>query len=191
MEAIVDRGADILEHLGSAIDQISRAVFKGTMSDLKRQAQPTASLRHTLGKLGALDDRLSKARDVLLGIGRIASFAADIGHEWIPAEFRSRLDAVCKDVTSLSDYETHLSDKIQFLLDAILGYITIEQNDIFKVLTIASVVGVPPTLLAGIWGMNFKEMPELNWAVGYPMAWALIILSGVLPLLWFRKKGWF
>jgi len=191
MEAIIDRGADILEHLGAAIDKISRSVFQGGLSDLKGRGNSTGSLRQTLGKLGSMDDRLSKARDVLLGIGRIASFAADIGHEWISPEFRSRLEAVCKDVSSLSDYETHLSDKIQFLLDAILGYITIEQNDIFKVLTIASVVGVPPTLLAGIWGMNFKNIPELNWDLGYPMAWAAIILSGLLPLVWFRKKGWF
>ena len=104
---------------------------------------------------------------------------------------RKRLDSVSKDVMSLSDYETRLSDKIQLLLDAILGFINIEQNDLFKILTIVSVVGVPPTILVGVWGMNFKAMPELNWAWGYPLAWLAIIASAVLPVIWFRWAGWF
>jgi magnesium transporter len=191
LEAIVDRGADVLEHLGGKIDGVSRAVFRGNMADIKNPQKETKTLRQALSRVGELGDRLSKARDILLGVGRIAAFTGDVCHEWLPSEYHDRLKAVSKDVSSLSDYETHLSDKIQFLLDAILGYITIEQNDIFKVLTIASVVGVPPTLMAGIWGMNFKVMPELNWPLGYPMAWAVIILSAVLPLVWFWRRGWF
>lgn len=86
---------------------------------------------------------------MLLGVGRMASFTPDVCHDGLSDDFRDRLHAVTKDVASLSDYETHLSDKTQFLLDAVLGFITIEQNDIFKVLTIASVVGVPPPLWQG------------------------------------------
>jgi len=97
---------------------------------------------------------------------------------------------VAKDIASLNDYEDHLSNKVQFLLDAILGFITIAQNDLFKILTIVSVVGIPPTLVAGIYGMNFKYMPELNWVEGYPFALAAIVLSAVLPLLWFKWRGW-
>ena len=104
---------------------------------------------------------------------------------------RKRLDSVTKDVVSLSDYETRLSDKIQLLLDAILGFINIQQNDLFKILTIVSVIGVPPTILVGVWGMNFKGMPELNWAWGYPFAWLAILGSIALPLLWFKAAGWF
>jgi magnesium transporter len=126
----------------------------------------------------------------LLGVDRIASFAGGVGRDWIVPETRTRLNAVSKDVASLSDYETRLSDKIQLLLDAVLGFINIAQNEIFKILTIASVVGIPPTLLAGIWGMNFKNMPELNWAWGYALAWLAIIASGLLPLLWFKLRGW-
>lgn len=191
LEGLVDRGADALEHIGAAIDDISRTVFKGKFDDPRHPGRATLTLRHTLSKIGALGDRLSQVRDVLLGIGRIASFSSDSGFDWVTKKDKDRLSAVSKDVRSLSDYEAHLSGKIQFLLDAVLGYINIEQNDIFKVLTIASVVGVPPTLLAGIWGMNFKVMPELSWIWGYPMAWGLIILSGLLPLLWFWRKGWF
>jgi magnesium transporter len=81
--------------------------------------------------------------------------------------------------------------KVQFLLDATLGFISIEQNSAVKVLTVFSLVGIPPTLLAGIWGMNFKLMPELQWQYGYAYAWAAILLSAVLPLIWFKRKGWF
>jgi magnesium transporter len=189
LEAIVDRGADVLEHLGVTADGLSRSVFKGELVK-KGPVRSTRKLREALANVGVLADRLAKARDVLLGVGRIASYADDVGGEWITASSRIRLEAVSKDVVSLSDYESRLSDKIQLLLDAVLGFINIEQNDLFKILTIVSVVGVPPTLLAGTWGMNFKNMPELNWQWGYALAWIAIIVSGLLPLLWFKLRGW-
>jgi magnesium transporter len=190
LEAIVDRGADALEHLGTAVDKISKSIFHGDSSDPKHRTRSTARLHQILGDIGANSNHLAQARDALLGAGRLAAFVGDVGREWIPQQFRTRLHAIAKDVASLSDYETHLSDKVQFLLDATLGYISIEQNDLFKVLTIVSVIGVPPTLLAGIWGMNFKNMHELDWAWGYPLAWLAIILSAVLPLIWFKRRGW-
>ena len=95
-----------------------------------------------------------------------------------------------KDVRSLNEYERHLNTKIQFLLNAALGFLTTEQNNLFKVLTIASVVGIPPVLVAGVYGMNFNFMPELSWQFGYPFGLALILISGLLPLLWFKWRGW-
>jgi magnesium transporter len=191
LEAIVDRGADVLEGLRGELDQISRKVFRGNPAHRSHTVRSTDALRKTLSAVGAIGERVSQARDVLLGVGRIASFARDIGEEWITPEFRVRLRAVLKDVTSLNEYEAHLSGKVQFLLDAVLGYITIEQNDLFKVLTIASVVGIPPTLIAGLYGMNFKFMPELDWAWGYPFGLALILASALIPLVWFKWRGWF
>ena len=90
----------------------------------------------------------------------------------------------------MNDYEGHLSNKVQFLLDAILGFISTEQNDLFKVLTVVSVIGIPPTLVAGIYGMNFKVMPELNWEWGYPFGLAVIVLSAILPYALFKWRGW-
>ena len=148
-------------------------------------------MREALENVGELADRLAKSRDVLLGVGRIASYADNVGSEWITVASKKRLEAVSKDVASLSDYETRLSDKIQLLLDAVLGFINIQQNEMFKVLTIVSVVGVPPTILVGVWGMNFKNMPELSWTFGYPLSLLAIIASGVLPLIWFKRRGWF
>ena len=190
IEATVDRGADVLEHLGATTDNLSRSVFKGGLAHRKGPVRSTRKLREDLANVGVLTDRLAMARDALLGVGRVASYASDVGHEWITPSSRTRLEAISKDVASLSDYESRLSDKIQLLLDAVLGFINIEQNDLFKILTIVSVVGVPPTLLAGIWGMNFKNMPELNWVWGYGLAWIAIIASGLLPLLWFKLRGW-
>ncbi len=101
-----------------------------------------------------------------------------------------KLAAAQTDVLSLTDYETHLSIKAQFLLDAVLGLINTKQNDIFTVLTVVSVVGIPPTLVASIYGMNFKNMPELSWAWGYQWGLAMIALSTIVPILWFKWRGW-
>jgi len=191
LEAMIDRGADVLEHLGARVDTLSRGVFKGGLVRSKRPVRSSRRMREALENIGELADRLAKARDVLLGVGRIASFAGDVGSEWITEASKKRLHAVSKDVASLSDYETRLTDKIQLLLDAVLGFINIQQNELFKILTIVSVVGVPPTILVGIWGMNFKHMPELDWTFGYPLAWLVIIASALLPLIWFRRRGWF
>jgi magnesium transporter len=191
LEAMVDRGADVLEHLGATTDSLSRDVFKGSLVRSGKPVRSSRRMREALENLGSMSDRLSRARDVLLGVQRIAGFAGEVGNDWVTPVTRKRLVSVTKDVMSLSDYETRLSDKIQLLLDAILGFINIQQNDLFKILTIVSVVGVPPTILVGIWGMNFKGMPELNWSWGYPFAWLALLGSIALPLLWFRWAGWF
>ena len=101
-----------------------------------------------------------------------------------------RLGAVRGDIASLNDYQAHLASKVQFLLDAMLGFISIQQNDIVKTLTVVSVVGVPPVLIAGIYGMNFHNMPELAWPLGYPFAIALIVVSGLIPLGFMKWRGW-
>jgi magnesium transporter len=191
LEAMVDRGADVLERLGAELDKVSRSVFRGDPAKLKRVVRSNEALRRTLIAVGAIGDRLSLTRDVLLGVSRIAPFVTSLGKDWIIPEFEARLGAVTKDIASLNDYEGHLSNKVQFLLDAILGFITIQQNELFKVLTIASVVGIPPTLMAGIYGMNFKFMPELSWTWGYPFGLAIIVLSALIPLIWFKWRGWF
>jgi magnesium transporter len=191
LEALVDRGADVLERLGGELDQISRSVFRGDPSRRRRTLRSNEALRRALSSIGNIGDRLSQARDVFLGVARIVPFVLGLRHAWIVPEFASRLGAVSRDVASLNDYEAHLSNKVQFLLDAVLGFITIEQNDLFKVLTIVSVVGIPPTLMAGIYGMNFKFMPELNWTWGYPFGLAVIALSALIPVVWFKWRGWF
>jgi magnesium transporter len=191
LEVMVDRGVDVLERLGAELSKISKSVFRGDPSRPKHIARSNNALRRALIAVGSTGDRLALARDALLGIGRIAPFVLSLRKDWIIPEFEARLEAVAKDIVSLNDYEGHLSNKVQFLLDAILGFITIQQNDLFKVLTIVSVVGIPPTLVAGIYGMNFKYMPELNWIGGYPFGLAMILLSALIPIAWFKWRGWF
>jgi magnesium transporter len=191
MEALVDRGADVLEHLGGELDGISRSVFRGDPSKSRHPVRSNDAMRRTLIAVGAIGDRLSQARIVFLGVGRMIPFVLSLKHDWIMPESATRLAAVSSDVASLSDYEGYLSNKVQFLLDAVLGFINIEQNDLFKVLTIVSVVGIPPTLIASIYGMNFKFMPELSWTWGYPFGLSVIVLSALIPLIWFKWRGWF
>jgi magnesium transporter len=112
------------------------------------------------------------------------------GDTHVTQDARTRLRTLSRDVGPMSEYATFLGDKVQFLLDATLGFINIEQNEIVKTLTIASVVGIPPVLVAGIYGMNFRVMPELRWTLGYPMALALIVVSGLVPLWFFKRRGW-
>jgi magnesium transporter len=188
-EAIIDRVADLLEAGAAELDHISRQVFH------KRERPSGASKieqhqRAILSKVGLIGERLSHIRDVLLGVGRIVPFVLEVRHAPAPDPIAARLKAVRQDILSLNDYEAHLANKVQFLLDAVLGFITISQNDIFKVLTVASIVGIPPTLMAGVYGMNFKIMPELNWAWGYPFGLVVIVISALIPLAWFKIKGW-
>lgn len=191
LEAFVDRGADVLERLGVDLDLISKAVFRGDPKRKHQTARSNKALRRALITIGNIGDRLSQARIVFLGIDRMVPFVLGLKHDWIVPEFENRLNAVGKDVASLNAYEENLSNKVQFLLDAVLGFINIEQNDLFKILTIVSVVGIPPTVVVGIYGMNFKFMPELNWTFGYPFGLAMVVLSALIPLAWFKWRGWF
>jgi magnesium transporter len=184
IETIVDNSADKLERAGAECDELSRSAFR----DGGRRA--SRDLRTTLSRIGHVADNTSRVRDALLGLGRVAAFVTDSAAEGAPNVNAARIKAIRADIASLADYEVHLSGKVQFLLDATLGFINIEQNDIVKTLTVASVVGIPPVLLAGIYGMNFRFMPELGWSFGYPMAIGLIIASALVPLLWFKKRNW-
>jgi magnesium transporter len=193
LEAVVDRIADVLERIAGELDALSHRLFRaGPTVPLRRRgaAAESADLRVILRRIGRSGDLASKIRDGLLGIGRIVPFVLSTAAEWLPADVKPRLETVRQDVASLNDYDAHLVNKLQLLLDATLGMINIEQNNIIKVLTIVSVVGVPPTLVASMYGMNFRHMPELDWAWGYPYGLAVIALSAVLPLLWFKWRGW-
>jgi len=188
LEAIVDRLADVMELSRNNLDNVSRRIFHS--DGPHRPTAEDMALRATLRTLGRVGDLISKVRDSLLGARRIASYLGQVEKEMFAPDLRVRLKTLRQDIGSLTDYDMHLTNKTQFLLDATLGFINIAQNNIMKVFTITSVLGIPPVLLAGMWGMNFEYMPELKWQFGYPLAIVAIILSAVAPLYWFRKRGW-
>ena len=187
IEAVIDRKADVLEAQGAQMEELSAEVFNAP----EGRRRDSAAMRRLLRRVGGFGDRGSKMRGSLLSLNRILPFVVDTADGRLPPALEQRLNAARGDVASLTAYVENLANKVQFLLDASLGLINIEQNDVFKILTVVSAVGVPPTLVASIYGMNFKMMPELEWRFGYPYAIALIVLSTVLPLWWFRRKGWF
>jgi len=190
IEAMVDRIADVLEHVGAQLDDLSRLAFQVDAPGKHSPSRADRTLRNALRRIGLLGEHVSHIRDSLLGIGRIVPFVMETGHGWIGEAYATRLRTARQDIASLNDYDAQLSNKVQFLLDAILGFINIEQNNIIKILTVVSVVGIPPTLVASIYGMNFKSMPELQWDWGYPYGLSVIAASAVLPLVIFKIRGW-
>lgn len=193
MEAIVDRLADLLEREGAELDDVSHKIFRAERLGAKekhRSGREAASLREIIRTIGRAGDLISKIRDSLLGIARIVPFVSARGMEWMPAAAHSRLTPLGADVKSLNDYDAYLNGKIQFLLDATLGLINIEQNNIIKVLTVISAVSIGPTLVASWYGMNFANMPELGWNFGYPFAIFLALLTALIPLVWFKARDW-
>lgn len=190
LEAMVDTDADVLEKTARELGEISRRVFRRNDSRPSRGPRLNRRLRQALAAVGDTGEHLSQLRESLMGLQRITAFAAEMGQSWLGQDTQARLKTVLQDLSSLADFEAHLSGKTQFLLDATLGFINTEQNDIFKVLTIVSVVGIPPTLIASMYGMNFHNMPELSWPWGYQYGLTLIATSTVLPILWFKWRGW-
>ncbi len=187
LEAIVDRLADILERAGRDIDGISRSVFK------QRNAKPTKTkdFQAVLENIGQKGDLVSKIRDSLVTLDRLVGFLGQVTLQRKSAkDARDRVKTLSRDVHSLSDHASFLSQKITFLLDATLGMIGIEQNAIIKIFSVAAVVFLPPTLIASVYGMNFQHMPELSWPYGYPFAVGLMILSAIVPYLYFMRRGW-
>jgi magnesium transporter len=178
MDAITDRLADILETIAGELDVLSHRLFRSPVTEpagRRPPARESADLRIILRRIGHSGDLASKIRDSLHGIGRVVPYVSTLAADWLPPEVKPRLDTVRQDVLSLGDT---------------LGLINVEQNNIIKVLTIVSVVGIPPTLIASMYGMNFKGMPELDWSWGYPYGLAMIALSAILPLVWFKWRGW-
>ncbi|MBW7835638.1 MAG: magnesium/cobalt transporter CorA [Sphingomonadales bacterium] len=183
LDTIIDRVADVLERIHKEVDGISNGVF----AQNKGQRLDYESILKRIGKSQTLT---SKARDSLVSLGRILSFVGRPGETKQEKALARNLATLSRDVMSLSDHATYLSNNISFLLDATLGLISSEQNGIIKIFSVAAVVFLPPTLIASIYGMNFHFMPELDWVWGYPLAIIVMIMSAVLPYWFFKRRRW-
>ncbi len=191
LETLVDRQADVLERFGTDLDALSKKVFGTHHTRRKKKVEDpdTDDLRDALEELGRVGDLITRQRDALVNLLRMITFAGNEdscmgSHDNLYVPLRP----VSRDVNSLSEYASFLSNKINFMLDAVLGLINIEQNDIFKVFTIMSVVFLPPTLIASIYGMNFDHIPFLHTSLGFWFSIGLMVLAGVLPLVIFKLK---
>lgn len=185
LEAIIDRTADILEKASADTDAISRAVFQNG------NAQQSASkgYRAVLRSLGRSGDLTSRVRESLVSLGRLVNFLAAECSDLHP-DLHERTQTMTADIRSLGDHATFVSGMTVFLLDALLGLINIEQSDIIRIVSVISVLIMPPTMVASIYGMNFRFMPELAWHLGYPMALGAMVLAAAIPYWYFRRRGW-
>jgi magnesium transporter len=187
LETIIDRLADFIERLQAEVEGLSHSIFEIKGGAASRQRRFDVMLR-AIGREGEIT---SKARESAHSFGRLLTFLIHAANERKEVKpLQARIRTAARDVHSLTDYATFLSGKIVFLLDATLGMINIQQNDIIKIFSVAAVVFLPPTLIASIYGMNFNHMPELEWWLGYPLALALMILAAVVPYLYFKRRGW-
>lgn len=181
LEAIADRLADILEKIGSDLDRVSNDIF---------DRQPGADLKPVLARIGRSGELATKTRESVLSLVRILAFLSQTAESRFPKDQRVHLKSLATDLQALGDHASFLSSRVNFLLDATLGMLNIEQNATIKIFSVAAVVFLPPTLIASVYGMNFEFMPELHAPYGYPAALLAMVLSAIGPYIFFKRKGW-
>lgn len=205
VENMVDGLADVLEKTGNDIDQLMNDVFEKpkaiTISNnkkIKKSKDEQDAGQHEnyfnilLKRVGRTSNLISKIRESLVSINRMLIFFGQIddGKHMSRKEHRIRFRNITREIHSLTEYSNFLAQRNSFMFDATLGMINVEQNMIIKVFTVAAAVFLPPTLIASIYGMNFKYMPELEWLFGYPLSILLMLCSAILPYLFFKRRGW-
>jgi magnesium transporter len=186
LDVIIDRMADVLERAGAEIETLSKEIFQPPEGTVLQSRDFQAMLR----SLGKKNDLTGKMRESLLSISRALSFLTPAMEGKPNKEVRTHIKTLTRDVQSLQDHTSFLGSKLNYLLDATLGLINIDQNNIIKIMSVAAIVFLPPTLCASIWGMNFTNMPDLHSPIGYPIALTIIVISGILPYWWFKRRGW-
>lgn len=183
MEAIIDRASDVLSKTAHKVDAVAGHVFSGT--------EKTVGFQHLITKLGRAQIANSRIEQSLSGLARVFAFVSLDERLDMIEDKREHLRSLGRDAASLLAHNQAVAAGITFQLSATLGLINIQQSSIFKVFSLFTVALMPPTLIGAVYGMNFDLMPELTWTWGYPLALLMMALSSALPLLWFKRKGWF
>lgn len=187
LETIVHRQADLIERIQDEVEKTAQGIFeiKGGQQTRNRRLD---LLLKAIGKEG---DITSRAQESAVSLDRVMTFFANAVRERKDdPRILLRIDTVHRDIASLMEHMRSVTNRVMFLLDATLGMINIEQNQIIKIFSVLAVVLLPPTLVGTVYGMNFKSMPELEWTFGYPWALFLMLLAAILPFLYFRRRGW-
>ncbi len=188
LETIVDRIADILEMVSTDLNEVSSGIFYDPPAG--GPPAPRPDMQSAIRILGRKNHVLSLVRESMLSIGRLMPFLRQDHAGRFKGGLGNRLKTVERDIKSLTAYEVQLGQQISYLHEAVTALIDIEQNAIIKVFSIAAVLFLPPTLVGTIYGMNFEFMPELHWIGGYPAALLAMVVSAILPYLWFKRRGW-
>jgi magnesium transporter len=185
LEAIVNRIADVLERVGGDIDSVSTRVFPRAGRRVARR-----NYQSELQRIGVAGELISKARETLLSLTRLLGFLQQSGSGRVTQEARQSLRTVSRDVMALSDHATFLVGKAQFLLDATLGLVTIDQNNILKIFSVVTVLLLPPSVVGAYFGMNFAYIPLLHEPWGIWAGTAMMVVSALIPWVYFKRKGW-
>jgi magnesium transporter len=190
LEFIIERIADVIERVAADIDSASAEIFnrrvRANGADVRREVRDFRVLLEHIGQSG---DLIARARESLASLARLLAFLQQATVS-MPQEQRERLRTLSKDVVAMSDHASFLATNLNFILDATLGLINIDQNNILKIFSVVTVLLLPPSVIGALFGMNFTHIPTLQHPAGFWGALAAMVVSSVLPYLWFRRKGW-
>ncbi len=188
LEAIVDRESDRIERITAEVEKLGQTIFDMRGGQASRSRRFDVAIK----MIGREAEMTSREHESLHSLDRVMTYLNHVFNERTDEKYlRARIKTASRDLASLTHHTDALSNKTQFLLDATLGMISTQQNTIIKLFSVASVALMPPTLIASIYGMNFKHMPELEWTYGYPWAIGLMVLSAIVPFVYFKRKGWY
>jgi magnesium transporter len=192
LEAIINRIADVIERVGAELDATSTAVFAARASK-----DASRDYRRVLQQVAQSGVLVSKTRESLVSLGRMLAFVQQVplaqgadGGNQLTQEVRSRFRTLSRDVLAMSDHVSFVGTKVQFILDATLGLVTINQNDILKIFSVVAVFLLPPTVVASFYGMNFERIPWLQAPWGPWAALGFMAASSLVPYLLFKRRGW-
>ena len=188
LDAIVDRLADELEECGRAMDKVSAQVFRRRHAAADRLS--TVRLEALIMRIGEFQRLLTRIRETSVSSMRLLTFLDSCDRVRDAPRFHHHVESLVADAAALNDQSNFLGDNLTFLLDASLGLIAVEQNIVMKIFSIFAVIFMPPTMVAGVYGMNFEHMPELKWLYGYPFGLTLMLASAVIPFWMARRRGW-
>lgn len=188
LDAVTDRLADVLERVGLDVEDISDHVFADTMAQSRGEPDVYSRVIKSIGRQGTL---LGRIQESLVSLTRLLIFLSeDTSRAALGRDDKVHVRSIIQDVRSLTEHAASLSNKITFLLDATLGLVSLQQNTIVKIFSVLAVVFMPPTLIASMYGMNFRVMPELEWQYGYPLAIGLMLASIGLTFAVFKARRW-
>lgn len=188
VEFVINRIADVIERVSATLDGISSEVFAGRDALGRRQAR--RDFQKVLERVGQSGELIAKARESLVSLGRLLAFVQQSGAIALTNDARARLRTLSRDVMAMGDYATFLGNNVSFVLDASLGMINIDQNNILKIFSVMTVLLLPPSVISSIYGMNFHHIPFADEPLGFSVAIALMVLSSLGPYLLFKRRGW-